>query len=122
MTGLSSSQIEAILFDVLPDECELAGEAHVTTVAALSARGEMVPQQKPSQSGWRISPEAALLAVAAAANFIKICIEIYFTLKKSRQSNPSQDEITEKAIAQSAGAGESAAKLAASVYKALAQS
>jgi len=121
MTSLSPSQIEAILLDVLPDECELAGEAHVTTVATLSARGEIVPHQTPSRSGFRTSPEAAMLAVAAAANFIKVCIEIYFTLKKSEQAKPSQDDLTAKAMTQGAGVGESAAKLAAAVYKALTQ-
>jgi hypothetical protein len=119
MPGLSPSQIEAIIFDVLPDESELAGEAHVAAVAASSARGESVILQPPSSTGYRLAPEAAMLAVAAAANFIKVCVEIYFTLKKARETKPSQNELEEKALEQSAGVGESAAKLAASVYKAL---
>jgi hypothetical protein len=119
MDNLSPSQIETILFDVLPRDSELAGDAHVASVAAEVARGETVRPQPPSREGQRISPEAAMLAVAAAANFIKVCIEIYFTLKNARGSAPSQKEFTEKAVTQGAGVGESAVKLAAAVYKAL---
>jgi hypothetical protein len=119
MDNLSQSQIQTILCDVLPDECELAGDSHVANVAKVAARGELVKTQPPSRTGWRTSPEAAMLAVAAAANFIKVCIEIYFTLKKMNKTAPSPNEVTEKAAAQSAGLGESAAKLAAAVCKAL---
>jgi hypothetical protein len=103
----------------LPDECDLAGEAHVQSVAEVSARGESVALQPPSHTGLRTSPEAAMLAVAAAANFIKVCVDIYFTLRKAKKGTPSQEEFTEKAMSQSASVGESAAKLAAAIYTAL---
>lgn len=118
MESLSPEQIESILYVALPEDCELAGSAHVATIAEVSARGETVPVQPPSQAGWRLSAEAAMLTVAAAANFIKVCIEIYFTIKKKKGA-PSEKEFREKAISQGAGVGESAAKLAAAVFKAL---
>jgi hypothetical protein len=83
MTSISSNQIEAIIVEVLPDECELAGASHVSTVSGFAARGELSPAQPPSRVGYRTSPEAAMLAVAAAANFIKVCIEIYLRVPKS---------------------------------------
>jgi hypothetical protein len=122
MTALSPSQVESILIETLPEECELAGESHVATVSMAAAHGETVPLQTPSQAGLRSSPEATMLAIAAAANFIKVCIDIYFMLKKSKETKPSKDDVISKAMTQSAGVGESAAKLAAAVYKALAQS
>lgn len=119
MGYLSSSAISTILWETLPDDCDLAGDAHVQSVADASARGETVAPQPPSRTGLRTSPEVALLAVAAAANFIKTCIDIYFTLRKKKEEPPSQKEFTEKAVSQGASVGESAAKLAAAVYKAL---
>lgn len=119
MENLSPAQIESILYNILPDDCDLAGDAHVSSVAKVSASGETVALQPPSRAGLRMSPEAAMLTVAAGANFIKVCIEIYFTLKKVKKCAPSQDELTEKALSQGAGVGESAAKLAAAVFKAL---
>lgn len=119
MEDLSPAAIKAILCDVLPNECDLAGEAHVQSVAEVSARGESVVLQPPSRTGLRTSPEAAMLAVAAAANFIKACVDIYFTLRKAKNVAPSQTEFTEKAASKGASVGESAAKLAAAVYKAL---
>lgn len=119
MEDLSPAAIKAILCDTLPDECDLAGDAHVQSVAEVSARGESVALQPPSRTGLRTSPEAAMLAVAAAANFIKACIDIYFTLRKAKTVAPSQKEFTEKAVSQGASVGESAAKLAAAVYKTL---
>jgi hypothetical protein len=118
MTTLTPSQVESILLDALPDQCELVGDEHVRTVAASAARGDTVALQIPSRAGLRSSPEATMMAIAAAANFIKVCIEIYSTLKLAH-GNPSKDDLTAKAMTQSAGVGESAAKLAASVYKAL---
>jgi hypothetical protein len=120
MGNLSQSQIQGILCDVLPDECELAGDAHVASVAKAAANGEVITAQPPSRTGWRTSPEAALLAVAAAANFIRVCIDIYFTLKKAKGAKPTPDGVKEKAATQGASLGESAAKLAAAVCKALA--
>jgi hypothetical protein len=93
MEDLSSAAIEAILCDTLPDECELAGEAHVQNVAEVSARGESVMLQPPSRTGLRTSPEAAMLAVAAAANFIKACVNIYFTLRKAKKVAPTRSPI-----------------------------
>ncbi len=122
MFPLSSSQIEAMLRDALPDECELAGEAHITTVSSVVASGATVPLQEPSRAGLRLSPEAALLAVAAAANFVKACVEIYVTMTSKGQTNVGRGEHTAKTLTQGAGVGESVGKLAAAVYKALSQS
>jgi len=116
---ISSEAIKAVLYETLPDECDLAGDDHIDRVADASARGESVIIQPPSHAGLRTSPEAAMLAVAAAANFIKCCIEIYITLQGSKRVPPSQKEYTEKAMSQGATAGESAAKLAAAVFKAM---
>lgn len=41
MEQLSPTQIESILYDVVPDDCDLAGETHVASVAATSARGDV---------------------------------------------------------------------------------
>ena len=40
------------------------------------------------------------------------------TLKKAKNGSPSEEEFKQKAISQGAGVGESAAKLAAAVFKA----
>src|SRR2546426_903700 len=116
MDVLTGTQVEAILIGVLPDECELTGDAHVTAVAEIVARGEVVAAPEPSTTGYRLSPEAALLAVAAGANFVKACVDIYYTIKKHRGQPPeereftekAQDEFRQKAATQSASLGENA--------------
>jgi hypothetical protein len=42
MKSLSQSQIQGIFCNVLPDECELAGDAHIAGVAKATASGEVI--------------------------------------------------------------------------------
>jgi hypothetical protein len=61
MKSLSQSQIQGILCDVLPDECEFASDAHIASVAKATASGEVITAEPPSRIGWRTSPEAKTL-------------------------------------------------------------
>jgi hypothetical protein len=119
MSSLSALEIEEILNAAMPDECELAGDEHVALAARTAANGGRVTAPTPSQLGYRISPEAAMLAIAAGANFIKACIDIYFLLANRNHTKPKRSEFSEKALSQGAEVGGKAAELAASVFKVL---
>jgi hypothetical protein len=116
---LTATEIEAILSAELPDETELAGEAHVRSVASTVADGNVIEIAAPSRAGQRLSAEAALLAVAAGANFIKTCVELYYLLRSKGRERPDPSEYTSAALVKGSGVAESAAKLAAAVYKVL---
>jgi len=116
---ITSASVSEILWMVLPLECELVGDRNIAAAAKTVADGREVPNPSPTPDGYKMEPYAALVAVAAAANFVKTCVDIYLALAKAKGAQPREDEFVPEAVKQGSSLVESAAKLASAVFKAL---
>jgi len=114
---LNTSEVESVIREVLPMESELCGDGHLQHCAELAASGRSVPTEYTSEaSGHKMEPIAALLAVAAVANLVKTCVDVYLSIEKRRATKPTKDEYNAELAKNTAALTETVIKAAAAVF------